>query len=163
MPAGSVDFRQQPEWGRGCTSLELLTALSLVAVASLACRVLLCTFGGSTYSPGWKLVGKEKLVELFTNLIVALVFLPLVLFGFFFFNCSGFCHTLFGFLNVFIHRYFGCAGSWLLWRYFSTCERGASYCGGFSCCRAWALGQAGHVGSAVAALEHRISACGAGA
>ena len=34
-----------------------------------------------------------------------------------------------------------------------------SHCGGFSCCRAWALG---HVGSVLApwALAHRLSTCG---
>ena len=42
---------------------------------------------------------------------------------------------------------FGFAGSSLLGRAFSSCGVQASHCGGFSCCRAWALG---HKGSVVA-------------
>ena len=37
----------------------------------------------------------------------------------------------------------GCAGSSLLLRLFSSWGTQASHCGGFSCCRAWALGHTG--------------------
>ena len=36
---------------------------------------------------------------------------------------------------------FGCAGSLLLYRLFSSCVAWASHCGGFSCFRAQALGR----------------------
>ena len=51
---------------------------------------------------------------------------------------------------------------------YSHCGARASHCGGFSCCRAWALGAWASVivarglsscGSRV--LEHRLSSCGA--
>ena len=60
--------------------------------------------------------------------------------------------------------FFGCVGSLLLcagflqlWRAGATlhCSARASHCGGFSCCRAWALGVQASV---VAAL--RLSSCG---
>ena len=71
---------------------------------------------------------------------------------------------------------FGCAGSSLLCRLFSVVVSGAtlrcsartSHCGGFSCCRARALGLSGF-SSCVSglsscgsqALQHRLNSCGA--
>ena len=56
---------------------------------------------------------------------------------------------------------FGCVGSSLLYVAFSSC-------GGFSCCRAWALGARASVVAArrlsscgSRALEHGLSSCGA--
>ena len=56
---------------------------------------------------------------------------------------------------------FGCAGSWLLCRLFSSCqERGlrcggvqASHCGGLSCCRFWALEPGLSISSCSVALQ----------
>ena len=52
-------------------------------------------------------------------------------------------------------------------RAFSSCGEQASHCGGFSCCRAWALGARISVVAAGGlsicssqALEHRLSSCG---
>ena len=65
---------------------------------------------------------------------------------------------------------FGCAGSSLLLRLFSSCGEQellsgchvpASYCGGFSCCGAWALGSLGFSGCSSRVLEQRLSTCGA--
>ena len=69
---------------------------------------------------------------------------------------------------------FGCAGSSLLHMAFFSCgEWGllssmwASHCGGFSCCRAWALGTwasvvvtCGPNSCGSRALEHGLSSCG---
>ena len=71
-----------------------------------------------------------------------------------------FCIDLVFFLIIlFVGLFIGCAGSLLLPKglslvvtsrgYFS-CGAWASHCGGFSCCRAWALG-------------HKLSSCGTGA
>ena len=53
-------------------------------------------------------------------------------------------------------------------RAFSSCSEWASHCGGFSCCRAWALGAWASVVAAHGlsscgsrALELRLSSCGA--
>ena len=63
---------------------------------------------------------------------------------------------------------FGCAGSSLLHRFFSTCTKQglrsscsawASHFSGFSCCRARALGRMGF-SSGSWALEHRLNSCG---
>ena len=43
----------------------------------------------------------------------------------------------------------------------SSCSTWASYCGGFSCYRAQALGHAGFSSCSSQALEHRFSSCGA--
>ena len=43
----------------------------------------------------------------------------------------------------------------------STCGSWASYCGGFSCCRAQALGHVSFNSSGSRALEHRLNNCGA--
>ena len=40
-------------------------------------------------------------------------------------------------------------------RAFSSCGAQASHCGGFSCCRAWALGA-----QALVVAAHRLSSCG---
>ena len=48
--------------------------------------------------------------------------------------------------------FFGCAGSSLSLRLFSSCGEWASHCGGFSCCRARALGSLGSV-----VVGHRLS------
>ena len=79
-------------------------------------------------------------------------------------------------LNLFIYL-FGCIGSSLLragflqlWQAGATlrCGARASHCGGFSCCRAWALGMRASVVAArmlsscgTWALEYRLSSCGA--
>ena len=62
---------------------------------------------------------------------------------------------------------------WLCWVFvphglFSSGKRGllgscsvrASHCGGFSCCRVWALGHVGFSSSGSWALEHRLNSCG---
>ena len=86
----------------------------------------------------------------------------------------------FGFfkINLFIYLYiFGCIGSSLLrvgflylWQVGATlcCGVQASHCGGFSCCRAWALGTWASVVVAYGlsscgsrALERSLSSCGA--
>ena len=80
--------------------------------------------------------------------------------------------SFFFFLN-----FFGCVGSLLLragflqlWRAGATlcCSARASYCGGFSCCEAQALGTRASVvvahglsSCSSRALEHRVSSCGA--
>ena len=65
------------------------------------------------------------------------------------------CCWLFGVFFFFF--FFGCAESSLLGQLFSSCDKQgplstcgaqASDCGGFSCCRAWALGHAGSVAEA---------------
>ena len=62
-----------------------------------------------------------------------------------------------GCLVFFCFFFFGCAESSLLGQLFSSCDKQgplstcgaqASDCGGFSCCRAWALGHAGSVAEA---------------
>ena len=64
---------------------------------------------------------------------------------------------------------YGCAGSLLLHRLFSTCGKWglhcnccaqASHCWGFSCRRAQALGHAGFGSCGSWALEHRLRSCG---
>ena len=96
---------------------------------------------------------------------------------------SGLClnqGTYFLFVNkfiYFIYLFFGCFGSSLLHAGFLQlrragatlrCGAGASHCGGFSCCGAWALGTRASVVVAHGlsscgsrALEHRLSSCGA--
>ena len=91
-------------------------------------------------------------------------------------DCRFVCFCLF--FNQFIYLFiFGCVGSSLLrvgflqlWRAAVTprCSAWASHCGGFSCCRAWALGTQASVVVAHGlsscgsqALEHRLSSCGA--
>ena len=75
----------------------------------------------------------------------------LVIFFFFLFREFSFCSFSF---FIFI---FGCAGSSLLYGLvcswgkrglLSTCSARASRCGGFSCCRAWALGTQDSVAAA---------------
>ena len=72
--------------------------------------------------------------------------------------------------------FFGCAGSWLLHRLFSSCRKQglfsscsvwASHCSGFSWCEAWALGAWASVLGAHGltscsswALEHKLNSCG---
>lgn len=74
---------------------------------------------------------------------------------------------------------FAWAGSWLLRRLFSSCSKWgllssysarASHCGGFSGCRARALGAGASVVAVCglsscgsSALEHKLSSCGTGA
>ena len=62
-----------------------------------------------------------------------------------------------GILNTFI--YF-----WLCWILVAvcttlSCAARASHCGGFSCCRAWALGYTGFSSCGSWALEHWLSRC----
>ena len=62
------------------------------------------------------------------------------------------------FLKIFIYLFiFGYAGSLLLHGLLSSCSSWVSHCGGFSCCKAWALGLGfqwlWHVGSVVVAPE----------
>ena len=77
----------------------------------------------------------------------------------------------FFFVFIILCIYFGCSGSSLLQRLFSSCDelgllfRGsvqASHCRGFSCCGAWALGQVGFSNCSSQALEHRLNSCGHG-
>ena len=71
--------------------------------------------------------------------------------------------------NNFIHFTFGCAGSLLLHKLFSSCSEGgysicgvaASHCGNFSCREFWALGCKGFSSCGSRALKHRLSICGA--
>ena len=67
-------------------------------------------------------------------------------------------------------KIFGCAGSSLLLGLFpscgeqellSSCDVPASYCGGFSCCGAWALGCLGFSSCSSWVLEQRLSTFGA--
>ena len=64
---------------------------------------------------------------------------------------------------------FGCAGSSLLCRLFSSCGKQgllsscgvqASHCSGFSCCGARAPGHLGFISFSTWALDHRLSSCG---
>ena len=64
-------------------------------------------------------------------------------FYFFIFGCAG---------SSLLHRLFSSSGEWGL---LSSCGALASHCGGFSCCRAWTLG---HSGSVV--VVHGLSSCG---
>ena len=77
------------------------------------------------------------------------------------------CHLFFFniFIYLFIYFIFGCVGSLLLCVAFLLLRRAgttlrcgaqASHCGGFSCCRARALGSRASVGAA-----RRLSSCGA--
>ena len=76
----------------------------------------------------------------------------------------------FSFINKIIFKiYFGCTGSLLLHRLFfsfdeqqllSSCGAQASHCGGFSCCRAQALGHMGFSSYIFRALESRLNSCG---
>ena len=75
-----------------------------------------------------------------------------------------------------IYIYFGCIGSSLLHAGFLQLRRAgatlhcgarASHCGGFSCCRTWALGMRtsivmvhGLSSCGAQALQHRLSSCG---
>ena len=89
--------------------------------------------------------------------------------------------VLFFFFNIFIYLFihlfiFGCVGSSLLhaggflwlWQAGALhCGAQASHCGGFSCCRTWALGARASVVVAHGlsscgsrALERRLSSCG---
>ena len=72
----------------------------------------------------------------------------------------------FFFIYLFI---FGCPGSsmlpglfssWGEWVPLCSCGAGVSHCGGFSCCRTWALGHAGFCNCSFLALERRLSSCG---
>ena len=87
--------------------------------------------------------------------------------------------SFFSFFNKFIYLFiqsFGCVGSSLLSAGFHQLQRAGAtlrcgvqaYCGGFSCCRAKALGTRASVVAACGlssggsrALEHRLSSCGA--
>ena len=75
--------------------------------------------------------------------------------------------------NVYIFEFFfnlfGCAGSLLLHRLFSSCgewwlfsswSAQASHCGDFSCCGAQALGHAGFSSCGTWAPESRFNSCG---
>ena len=42
----------------------------------------------------------------------------------------------------------------------TSCVATVSHCGGFSCCRTWALGHTGFSNCSFLALEHRLSTCG---
>ena len=80
-------------------------------------------------------------------------------------------------INLFIYLFLGalglrcCMRAFLqLWRVGATlhCSAWPSHCGGFFCCRAWALGAWASVVVArglsscgLQALEHRLSSCGA--
>ena len=73
------------------------------------------------------------------------------------------------FLNFVYLLTFVCAGSLSLRGLFSSCgEQGLlsscdvqdSPCGGFSCCRAWAVGCPGFSSCGFWALEHRLNSCG---
>ena len=86
------------------------------------------------------------------------------------------CFFFFNSHSFFIFFIFGCVGSSLLSVGFLQLRRAgatlhcsvqASHCGGFSCCRAWALGARASVAVARSfsscgswALEHRLSSCG---
>ena len=69
---------------------------------------------------------------------------------------------------MFIYFSFGCAGSLLLCKFFSSfgewgllssCSVLVSHCGGLSRCRAQALGHAGFSSCSSLALEHGVNSC----
>ena len=82
-----------------------------------------------------------------------------------------------GLFIIYFYLFFGCTGSLLLRTVFLQlrqvgvtlrCGAQASHCGGFSCCRAWALGvwasvvvARGLSSCGLRALERRLSSCGA--
>ena len=73
-------------------------------------------------------------------------------------------------ITLFYLFIFGCAGFSLLcglfsncgeWGLLSSCGAEASYCDGFSCWGAQALGHTGFSSCGLWALEHRLNNCGA--
>ena len=77
-------------------------------------------------------------------------------------------HEDFFFFSSFFYLFMAALGLRCFAWAFSSCGAWASHCGGFSCCRAWALGARASVVVArglsscgLQALERRLTSCGA--